>query len=748
MYTLTSFALWIFQTSIKATVLIAVLLLLKKIIGDKLPARWHFALWLLLMLRLIIPFPIESPFSLYRFPKFDIDRNSRAESIKYEIEQHQPKINATKALENLSTEHVSYHFTEPQLSADINNESNDQLSWKKWLSILWLAGIIIISMMAFISNIKLWRKIRSFTKVENAALLNLFETCKNTMKIHTPFELLLREDKGIPYLYGLLKPKIVLPRDIASNFSSENIRYIFMHELAHYKRMDVLTAWLATSLQIIHWFNPAIWYAFFQMRKDRELACDELTLSKIDAPKTTDYGNTLIAMLEHISLKKQFSLAVGILENKSDLKRRIKMIAQYKKSPVWISLIAVISLLFIGCFALTDAVKSKIETKPLAKNLDIIITSNTELTLNGKTVFIDALSDSLDKFQYNENSEFSILPEEEVHLDAYKKVLKQIRATNVKNMNYINRETGKRFSFMDQGSENYFDEKILKERANMSPINIDGTWGFKKGFHAGTHDIVIEPQFENAQFFNEGLAAVKKNGKWGYIDTSATVIIPYQFEAANWFENGLAGVKLNGKWGFITTTGKWAIQPQYDSVHDFSEKLTPAKIGSKWGYIDRKGKTKIDFQFEEALAFNEGRAAIKQNNKWGFLDEDGNIIVPPTYSSVGYFYDGYAWFKQNGKFGYIDKSGKVVIRPQYSEVGDFFDGLASVQMKNNKFGFINKAGEIIIEPIFDAAFEFSNGEGIGMGIIFENPELNIQPQTFTFDRAGNVFPNMKKQDKK
>ena len=81
-----------------------------------------------------------------------------------------------------------------------------------------------------------------------------------------------------PALFGLLRPKLLLPTGLIRRLDESELRHVFLHELAHLRRHDVLLNWLAALLQIIHWFNPMIWFGFARMRADREFACDALAL--------------------------------------------------------------------------------------------------------------------------------------------------------------------------------------------------------------------------------------------------------------------------------------------------------------------------------------------------------------------------------------------------------------------------------------------------------------------------------------
>jgi beta-lactamase regulating signal transducer with metallopeptidase domain len=107
---------------------------------------------------------------------------------------------------------------------------------------------------------------------------------------------------------------------------------VFLHELAHVKRHDIALGWLTAFLQVLHWFNPLVWLAFHRMRSNRELACDALMLSRTQGEGTQDYGRAIVSLLEHFSVPQPLPGLAGILESKSQLKRRIAMITQFQKN--------------------------------------------------------------------------------------------------------------------------------------------------------------------------------------------------------------------------------------------------------------------------------------------------------------------------------------------------------------------------------------------------------------------------------
>src|SRR5439155_14936998 len=102
-----------------------------------------------------------------------------------------------------------------------------------------------------------------------------------------------------------------------------------LHELAHLKRRDLWLNWLIALLQILHWFNPLIWFGFARWRADRELACDALALEAAGEGQNHEYGQTILRLLENFTHRAAAPGLVGILEDKRHLHRRIGMIATF-----------------------------------------------------------------------------------------------------------------------------------------------------------------------------------------------------------------------------------------------------------------------------------------------------------------------------------------------------------------------------------------------------------------------------------
>lgn len=118
-------------------------------------------------------------------------------------------------------------------------------------------------------------------------------------------------------------------------------------------------------------------------------------------------------------------------------------------------------------------------------------------------------------------------------------------------------------------------------------VNIEGGIGYfadEKGV------LLFGKQFEYVKIFSEGFAAVKLNGKYGFINTKGEVVVPCAYEGAWIFSEGLAAVKLNGKWGYINTKGEVVIPCVYESARPFSKGFAKVKLNGKRGVINKEGK--------------------------------------------------------------------------------------------------------------------------------------------------------------
>ena len=115
------------------------------------------------------------------------------------------------------------------------------------------------------------------------------------------------------------------------NITSEELKYILLHELTHLKRKDNIIIWVSLIIKIIYWFNPIIIMAMNLMQRDCELACDTNVLNKVDYRENINYGMAILKVLNSINSNRQYIGTITMIRNKKDVKERISMISKNKK---------------------------------------------------------------------------------------------------------------------------------------------------------------------------------------------------------------------------------------------------------------------------------------------------------------------------------------------------------------------------------------------------------------------------------
>ncbi|CAL2105653.1 hypothetical protein T190115A13A_170076 [Tenacibaculum sp. 190524A02b] len=198
----------------------------------------------------------------------------------------------------------------------------------------------------------------------------------------------------------------------------------------------------------------------------------------------------------------------------------------------------------------------------------------------------------------------------------------------------------------------------------------------------------------NEKTISKKLLLYKSNkGKFGFVDvnTDKFIINPI-YNTANDFIDGLALVSKNGKYGFIDKKGKEVIPLKYNYALPFHNGLSAVTLNRKTGYINKKNEIIVPLVLERGYSFHKGGAIIKKNGKHGFINTKGNIIVPPIYEILDvYNPNSLIRAKKAGKFGFIDAKGNEKIPFVYDDAIHFSLGRARVKKKESFF-YINLKG--------------------------------------------------------
>ncbi|HEX7316285.1 MAG TPA: WG repeat-containing protein [Pyrinomonadaceae bacterium] len=213
----------------------------------------------------------------------------------------------------------------------------------------------------------------------------------------------------------------------------------------------------------------------------------------------------------------------------------------------------------------------------------------------------------------------------------------------------------------------------------LAPFS-EGAEDTKYGFIDKTGKVVIEPTFDEAESFSDGLALVGLKE-----DTTG-------MSFAEKYRSIARGGNLRG---FIDRSGKTVIPIKYESAGSFSEELAGVCLGGRCGFIDKAGHQVIPMKFEDISNFRKGLAGVQLNGKWGFIDRTGKQVIPTRYDVVGPPLDcGLIYVGLNDKFGFINREGKEVIPVKYAAIwfGSFIkDGFVGVTLSGRK-GFADVYG--------------------------------------------------------
>lgn len=378
------FFAWLLRTTVQGSVLIGLIIIVRWLFRGKLTARWQYALWLLVLIRLAVPWMPQSRFSLSSVlfrslpgshsSTLPINNtgnggvseisNSTATSgqeSKPVATEEQASTSAFEDTKATGIESSPVATDRPYNSVRRGRPSvSIVVTWLKaaWPA-LWFAGALgLLSYIGF-RNLRLWLDVTAERQLIDQDVLELLEDCKQQMQIKTPVSVVVMEKLRSPALFGFVRPRILLPQGLLEMLSLDELQYVFLHELAHLKRGDIYVSWLTSVLQSLHWFNPVTWLGFRYMHADQELACDALAMSRLESEESAQYGRTLVRLLERFSQPQYVPSIAGILEDKSRLERRMTMIAKFQKdsyqwSPLAVTLIVILSLL-----VLPDAKRTK-----------------------------------------------------------------------------------------------------------------------------------------------------------------------------------------------------------------------------------------------------------------------------------------------------------------------------------------------------------------------------------------------------
>ncbi len=339
---LEAFGAWVLQNSWQAAVLAALISLAQFFSRRRLSPQLLYGLWLLLLLKLVLPFTPESRFSIFQYLQFDrwpFAANGQAQVTAPPPVQSPFTVEPAPGAATMGARLQTGSF--PVAAVFIS---------------LWLGGVLLLAGRTLYASVELFSHARRKRPVVDQRILHLLENCKEELGVRVPVSIVMTDRVQSPALLGYLRPRLLLPEKMMRALGPSEMRHVFLHELAHLKRRDVPVNWLIAFLQILHWFNPFLWLAFSRMRSDQEIACDAMVLNRTREHENRAYGLTLIKVLELTAKISPLPGAAGILEDRAYMQRSLRT---FVRRPWRDSVLGVGLFLLLGGTALTSASASR-----------------------------------------------------------------------------------------------------------------------------------------------------------------------------------------------------------------------------------------------------------------------------------------------------------------------------------------------------------------------------------------------------
>ncbi len=218
-----------------------------------------------------------------------------------------------------------------------------------WLVTLWIAGAVIAVLPTLAGFWQLARVRRHAMPLRDESWCALLNQVSATLKLRRRVRLLASAGGGMPFIFGVWRPVLLLPVE-AAVWPAERRRLVLLHELAHVRRGDWLTQLLAQTASVVHWFNPLAWLAARQMQTLREQACDDLVLGC--GARASDYAELLLALALWRCERPYLTLAAAPMGRRSSLEARLRAVLDSRRkcaaltpATAWAAMILLVGIL-------------------------------------------------------------------------------------------------------------------------------------------------------------------------------------------------------------------------------------------------------------------------------------------------------------------------------------------------------------------------------------------------------------------
>ncbi|MGC6176616.1 M56 family metallopeptidase [Lacrimispora sp. 38-1] len=321
--------LCILKSSFTGSILILVVIGVLKIFNKKISTRVKNWIWILVLIKILIPVYGNADTNIFSILQENYGRTNQSDLI--------PDYNQQNAGVNYG-----------QVSASIDENKDFRLILFKSMTVIWIAGFSFLTLSLIVSQLKFAKKTKDAAC--DIEIDNLIRKCN----IKTRIPVYLCDDIKSPCISGVLRPRIYIPTYVLHMNDKNQLSYILLHELIHYKRKDLIYNFFGILALFLHWFNPFVWIAVKKMNLCRECACDACVLELLNEEENVEYGMTLLNLSKLYRVTRHGSQLPVFFETKTQIRDRIWLIKGFKKGSYKIKASAVLGCTVAAFVILTN----------------------------------------------------------------------------------------------------------------------------------------------------------------------------------------------------------------------------------------------------------------------------------------------------------------------------------------------------------------------------------------------------------
>ena len=232
--------------------------------------------------------------------------------------------------------------------------------WRLWVSGVWLLGGLVSLSFVLVASRRFALALQDEPELSDGPHVAVLAECLRETGVRKPVALVVTDLVRTPAVHGVFRPRVLIPPALLASLSPDELRLVLRHELAHVRCHDGIANWALAGVRSVFWFHPIVAWALRRLDAQRESARDWMALGSSTGepgtvPDAAAYGHILIRLLESTPARKRAVAVANLLDDRSDLRRRIAMLTSYRPSTRKGLVIGAFLLGVLGALTLTTA---------------------------------------------------------------------------------------------------------------------------------------------------------------------------------------------------------------------------------------------------------------------------------------------------------------------------------------------------------------------------------------------------------